>query len=63
MSPWRCPSCSQAINHKGEKPEPGVRYRCHVCRLALEYHEGIEKLIVRRDDDQPKPRRKRSSRK
>jgi hypothetical protein len=57
MSPWRCPSCANVIAHKDEKPKSGVRYRCHVCRLGLEYHDGAEKLIIRSEDDRRRVRR------
>jgi hypothetical protein len=34
---WRCPACKLEIAHHEleERPRPGVRYRCHVCRLEL----------------------------
>jgi hypothetical protein len=57
MSPWRCPSCANVIAHKGDKPKPGVHYRCHQCRVGLEYHEGSEQLIVRSQDDRRRMQR------
>jgi transposase-like protein len=34
---WRCPACRLEIAHHEleQRPRPGVRYRCHVCRLEL----------------------------
>jgi len=36
-----------------ERPERYTRhYRCHICRVDLEYRENVGKfVIVRRDDD------------
>ena len=45
---WRCPACTTVINHSPLEPQPrpGVRYRCHVCRLTLEYQPSDDKLLV-----------------
>lgn len=62
---WRCPACQLAIQHTGhdDRPRPGVRYRCHICRLDLTLDAATNKLTVTPVDapqDQP-PRRSRRS--
>jgi hypothetical protein len=46
--PWRCPACRTVIQHNPfeDRPRTGEIYRCHVCRLSLEFHAGSDKLIV-----------------
>jgi hypothetical protein len=46
--PWHCPACNSIIRHNELDPKPrvGERYRCHVCRLALDFDGGIEKLVI-----------------
>ena len=54
---WTCLACQTSIRQSGTTatPLPGVRYRCHVCRVTLRYEATIDKLIiVAADDDQPK---------
>jgi len=61
--PWRCPACSNIIRHKESEraPRTKARYRCHVCRLGLEYQPTANKMIVvRSDDDSEAPPQKRS---
>jgi rubredoxin len=61
--PWRCPACSNIIRLKESErtPRAKARYRCHVCRLGLEYQPtGNKMIVVRSDDDGEAPRQKRS---
>jgi hypothetical protein len=46
--PWRCPACRTVIHHNPleDRPRSGEIYRCHVCRLSLEFHSATDKLIV-----------------
>lgn len=46
--PWRCPACRTVIHHNPleDRPRTGEIYRCHVCRLSLEFDTGTDKLIV-----------------
>ena len=46
--PWRCPACHIQIRHNDleEKPRPGVRYRCHICRLELTLDLVSDRLTV-----------------
>ena len=39
-------------------PRVSTRYRCHVCRVALEYQESVKKLVIVRVDDDERPPRK-----
>jgi hypothetical protein len=45
---WHCPACELEIAHHEleERPRPGVRYRCHVCRLELVVDPKIRILTV-----------------
>jgi hypothetical protein len=46
--PWHCPACNTVLRH-GEldsKPEAGARYRCHICRLTLDFDADLGKLVV-----------------
>ena len=55
--PWRCPACSNIIRHNDSErtPRAGTRYRCHLCRVGLEYQPVLGKMVVvRSDDDEPK---------
>jgi rubredoxin len=53
---WRCPACSTIIQHRESDADPraGERYRCHACRLELEFDVETGRLSVprleRRDD-------------
>ena len=61
--PWRCPACSNIIQHNEteETPRVATRYRCHVCRIGLEYQPTVKKMIVvREDDDGAQTQQKRS---
>jgi DNA-directed RNA polymerase subunit RPC12/RpoP len=51
--PWRCPACGNHIVHETRDPAPtaGARYRCHICRIDLEYRISIGKLVVVRGED------------
>ena len=46
--PWHCPACHTIIRHSELDPKPrgGERYRCHVCRLTLDFDEASEKLVI-----------------
>ena len=46
--PWHCPACNSIIRHSESEPKPraGERYRCHVCRLALELDAQTDKLTI-----------------
>lgn len=46
--PWHCPACNSIIRHSEPDPKPrvGERYRCHVCRLSLEFDANIDKLTI-----------------
>ena len=46
--PWHCPACNSIILHTESDPKPrvGERYRCHVCRLALELDGQGDKLTI-----------------
>jgi hypothetical protein len=48
LVPWHCPACRTTIQHNAleDRPRSGEIYRCHVCRLSLEFDEGSNKLIV-----------------
>lgn len=58
---WRCPACQTAIKHNpaDQGPQPGRRYRCHICRLELALDETTNRLDVPPldiADDVPRPR-------
>ncbi len=60
--PWHCPACRTVINHDplDKRPTQGEQFRCHVCRLALEFDPASERLIVapfENDDDELRPPR------
>jgi len=46
--PWHCPACSTVIRHSAveERPVAHERYRCHVCRLTLNFDEQSSKLVI-----------------
>jgi hypothetical protein len=46
--PWHCPACSTVIRHSDveERPVARERYRCHVCRLSLNFDEQLSKLVI-----------------
>ncbi len=46
--PWHCPACNSIIKHSEHDPKPrvGERYRCHVCRLSLEFDGSVDKLTI-----------------
>jgi len=57
---WRSPACQTAINHSSAEqgPQPGRRYRCHICRLELALDETINRLDVaplETVDGEPRP--------
>ena len=45
---WNCPACSTALRHSDldAKPRSGERYRCHICRLSLDFDEQLDRLVV-----------------
>ncbi len=45
---WHCPACHSIIRHSEPEVRPriGERYRCHVCRLTLEFDESADKLTI-----------------
>ena len=51
--PWRCPSCGNVIKHDESQSTPrvGTRYRCHLCRIGLEYRPDANKMVIVRGDD------------
>lgn len=46
--PWHCPACSTVIRHSDTEDLPSVneRYRCHVCRLSLNFSDKLRKLVI-----------------
>jgi hypothetical protein len=46
--PWHCPACSTVIRHNeaDAAPAAGHRYRCHVCRLTLDFDGKMKKLVI-----------------
>jgi hypothetical protein len=46
--PWMYPACGSIVRHSEieERPRPGARYRCHICRLELVMDAARKKLIV-----------------
>ena len=46
--PWKCPACGEPIQHSGVElmPRKGVRYRCHICRLELQYDDVAGKMTL-----------------
>jgi len=46
--PWRCPACRTEIKHNplDRRPSQGEQFRCHVCRLALEFDPELDKLVI-----------------
>jgi hypothetical protein len=46
--PWKCPACSTAISHAAidAMPQPGVIYRCSVCRLEFVLDRVTKKLTL-----------------
>ena len=45
---WNCPACSTALRHSEleAKPRAGERYRCHICRLSLDFDAKLDRLVV-----------------
>ncbi len=46
--PWHCPACDTIIRHSEIelRPRDGERYRCHTCRLTLDFNGTLEKFVV-----------------
>jgi hypothetical protein len=46
--PWRCPACRSEITHNplDRRPPKGEQFRCHVCRLTLEFDPALDKLVI-----------------
>jgi len=46
--PWHCPACNTIIRHNEleEMPREGERYRCHVCRLSLDFDGATRRLVI-----------------
>jgi hypothetical protein len=46
--PWHCPACNTIIRHSviEERPQEGERYRCHVCRLTLDFDGTANRLVI-----------------
>lgn len=46
--PWKCPACDSEIRHRDveDRPRPGERYRCHICRLDLMVNPETDRLTV-----------------
>ena len=56
---WNCPACNTQLRHSEleAKPRPGERYRCHICRLSLDFDPKTDRLIVAPfESDQPADR-------
>jgi len=49
--PWTCPSCRHPITHGDTTPRSDVRYRCHVCRVDLEFNGDREGFVIAADDE------------
>jgi hypothetical protein len=61
--PWRCPVCRIPIEHNDlhAVPRPGVRYRCHICRLEFVVDPATDKLtLAPPTDDESEPRLRRT---
>ena len=45
---WNCPACNTVLRHSElvSKPRAGERYRCHICRLSLDFDESLDRLVV-----------------
>jgi hypothetical protein len=45
---WNCPACNTQLRHSEleAKPRPGERYRCHICRLSLDFDPTVDRLVV-----------------
>jgi hypothetical protein len=45
---WNCPVCSLATPHTAiaERPVPGARYYCHVCRLDLVFDPSKNRMAL-----------------
>jgi len=46
--PWRCPACRTEITHNplDRRPPKGEQFRCHVCRLTLEFDPRVDRLVI-----------------
>jgi len=46
--PWKCPACGSVLRHNELDPKPraGERYRCHICRLSLDFDPNADRLVV-----------------
>jgi hypothetical protein len=49
--PWKCPACSTPIRQQltaagHTEPQPGVIYRCNVCRLELVLEPKTDQLKI-----------------
>ena len=64
--PWHCPACGTVIRHSEVETVPSAneRYRCHVCRLSLNFDVQAAKLVIAEFEsdhyvqpDEPKPPR------
>ena len=56
---WNCPACNTQLRHSEleAKPRRGERYRCHICRLSLDFDAEADRLVVAPfDADQPPER-------
>ena len=45
---WNCPACNTVLRHSelDAKPRTGERYRCHICRLSLDFDARLDRLVV-----------------
>jgi hypothetical protein len=45
---WNCPACSTVLRHSDvdTMPSSNERYRCHVCRLSLNFDAQTRKLVI-----------------
>ncbi len=63
--PWKCPACQEQIIHTPfeDIPRLGVRYRCHICRMELEFdrEKGRLQPVPLQDDEVGQRHERRTS--
>jgi hypothetical protein len=57
MTTWKCPVCETPVGFDGDVPEPNCLYRCHACRVALEFDVYHNRLVVAALPSDNDPRR------
>ena len=45
---WRCPACQTPVRHDpiSGPPRVGDPYRCHVCRLDLQFDADTNDMVI-----------------